>query len=98
MKTVVVYAHRYLSMSEMVKNILSAEGLTAIVRAHDPFGAFAGGPHLATYQPTPCSVYEVLVPDAQADEARELIEGIPQDGGDGDAGNAVTPGEHVKNG
>jgi len=87
MEPVVVYTHRYLSMAEMVRNILSAGGLSAIVRAHDPFGAFSSGPHLATYQPTPCSIYEVLVPDGQADEARELIEGIAQDtGGRGEAG------------
>jgi hypothetical protein len=86
MEPVVVYTHRYLSMAEMVRNILSAGGLLAAVRARDPFGAFTSGPHLATYQPTPCSVYEVLVPEGQADEARGLIEGIAQDDGRGDAG------------
>jgi hypothetical protein len=75
-ETVVVYRNKYLSMSEMVKNILREEGLAAIVRASDPFGAFAAGPHLGTYQPTPCSTYEVLVPSDQRDRARELIEGI----------------------
>ncbi|MCX6339632.1 MAG: hypothetical protein NTX71_06900 [Candidatus Aureabacteria bacterium] len=100
MEPVVVYTHKYLSMAEMVRNILSAEGLTAIVRARDPFGAFASGPHLAMYQPTPCSLYHVLVPDAQAGEARELIEGIAQDarGADMDNGRAITPGEHGDNG
>jgi hypothetical protein len=90
MEPVVVYTHKYLSMAEMVRNILSAGGLSAIVRARDPFGAFASGPHLAMYQPTPCSIYEVLVPDGQADEARELIEGIAQDtGGRGDKGTGL---------
>jgi hypothetical protein len=54
-------------------------GLTVIVRARDPFGAFTSGPHLATYQPTPLSVYEVLVPSDQAEEAREIVEGMDQD-------------------
>jgi hypothetical protein len=90
MEPVVVYTHRYLSMAEMVKNMLAAEGLSAIVRARDPFGAFASGPHLGTYQPTPCSVYEVLVPDGQANQARELVEGIAQDTGAG--GNDGAPG------
>ena len=74
-----IYRHKYLSMSEMVKNLLAGEGFSAIVRARDPFGAFTPGPHLATYQPTPASVYEVLVPVEQAEAAKELIAGIVQD-------------------
>jgi len=75
----VVYRNRYLPLSEMVRNILREEGLAAIVKASDPFGAFASGPHLATYQPTPCSLYEVLVPEEQRDRAREIVDGIAGD-------------------
>jgi hypothetical protein len=81
MDPVVVYKHKYLSMAEMVRNILSTEGVAAAVHARDPFGAFARGPHLGTYQPTPCSLYEVIVPHEQSARALELIEGIAQDDG-----------------
>lgn len=73
---VVVYRNRYLSMAEMVRNILTGEGLSAVVRATDPFGGFSKGPHFGTYQPTPCSMYEVIVPEAQAEQARECVEDI----------------------
>lgn len=82
MKTAVVYRHKYLSMAEMVQNLLRGEGVPATVQARDPFGAFSRGPHLARYQPTPCSVYEVRVPAERAAEAGELVGGIVQDGGE----------------
>jgi len=85
MEAVVVYTHKYLSMAEMVRNLLQSEGVAATVRARDPFGAFARGPHLGIYQPTPFSVYEVFVHPAQSDLARELIEGIVQDTAGGTA-------------
>ncbi|MEJ2745156.1 MAG: hypothetical protein P8123_05655 [bacterium] len=81
MEPIVVYKHKYLSMAEMVRNILLSEGVAAAVHARDPFGAFAQGPHLGTYQPTPLSLYEVVVPHEQSARALELIEGIAQDDG-----------------
>jgi len=78
-KAEVVYRHKFLAMAEMVRNLLTAGGVTATVRARDPFGAFTPGPHLARFQPTPCSNYEVLVPAEQVSAAQELIEGIAQD-------------------
>ena len=87
MEGVAVYTNRYLSMAEMVRNILQSEGVAATVRARDPFGAFAPGPHLGTYQPTPCSTYEVFVHPSQSELARELIEGIAQDDAEGKAGD-----------
>jgi len=79
MKPAVIYKNKYLSMAEMVRNILRGEGVPAAVRTSDPFGAFTKGPHLGTYQPTPCSIYEVIVPPELAERAGELIEGIAQD-------------------
>ena len=93
MEPVVVYTHKYLSMAEMVRNILLAEGVAAVVRARDPFGAFVSGPHLGTYQPTPLSRYDVIVPNELSDQALELVDGIAQDDGRGEGDGSRAPGD-----
>ena len=82
MKPEVVSRHKYLAIAEMVKGLLEGEGIAAVVRARDPFGAFYPGPHLARFQPTPCSVYEVLVPEEEIAEARDIVEGITREEGE----------------
>jgi hypothetical protein len=82
MDTVVVYSSKYLSMAEMIRNLLRVEGFAAVVRARDPFGAFSPGPHLATFQPTPLSVYEVLVPSDQAGEAQRFVREMAEEKGE----------------